>query len=135
MAKLAQSTFIRHAVGAVRPYIQGPASLPRFLKDVFGAIELERHEFSANSAHVELQINDSVVAVEAGDLPEGTTPWTNTIYVYVADVDAVLSRALALGAELVADIEDKPYDERQAGFRDAAGNTWWISTYKRAGAG
>ena len=82
MAKLAQSTFIRHAVGAVRPYIQGPASLPRFLKDVFGAIELKRHEFSANSAHVELQINDSVVAVEAGDLPEGTTPWTNTIYVY-----------------------------------------------------
>ena len=53
----------------------------------------------------------------------------------VADVDAVLSKALAFGAELVADIEDKPYDERQAGIRDVAGNTWWISTFKKAAAG
>ena len=25
--------------------------------------------------------------------------------------------------------EDKPYGERQCGFTDAGGNTWWVSTY------
>jgi len=131
MTEQTGSKFIRHAIGAVRPYLQGPLSLPQFLMEVFDAVELERHDFTAESAHVELQISDSVVVVEAGDLPEGISPWTNTIYVYVADVDSVLRRALQQGAELVADTEDKPYDERQAGFRDVAGNTWWIATYRK----
>jgi uncharacterized glyoxalase superfamily protein PhnB len=54
------------------------------------------------------------------------------IYVYVEDVDAVYGRALKLGARPLAQLEDKPYQERQAGFLDVAGNTWWIATYKQA---
>lgn len=60
-----QDSFIRHGVGAVRSYIHGPLSLPQFLRDVFGAIEL--------------------------------------------------------GARIIAEVEDKPYDERQGGFRDTGG--------------
>ena len=60
------------------------------------------------------------------------SPWVGAIYVYVEDVDAVYGRALKLGARPLAQLEDKPYQERQAGFLDVAGNTWWIATYKQA---
>ena len=114
----------------MRPYLHGPAGLPDFLKSVFGAVELERFDFGPDSFHVELQIGDAVVVVEAGELPPDVAPWTGAVYVYVADVDAVHARALALGARLLAPVEDKPYDERQGGFIDAAGNTWWVASYR-----
>jgi len=123
-------TYIRHGRGSVRPYIHGPVELPVFLQRVFGAVEVERFEFDPKSFHVELRIGDSTVVVEAGELPPEVKPWTSSIYVYVEDVDAVHSMAVALGAKLLAPIIDKPYQERQGGFIDAAGNTWWVATYK-----
>jgi len=122
--------YVRHGIGAVRPYIYGPVELLEFVKQTFDAVELERHEFGPESFHVELQIGDSVLVIEAGDLPPEVSPWVGAIYVYVEDVDAVYEQALKLGAKPLAQPEDKPYQERQAGFLDAAGNTWWIATYK-----
>jgi len=77
-----------------------------------------------------LQIGDSLLWIEAGDLPEGIRPWVGSVYVYVQDVDAVYQRALERGARSISAPDDKPYDERQAGFTDVANNTWWVSTYK-----
>jgi PhnB protein len=124
--------YVRHGRGSVRPYVHGPAELPEFLATVFKAIELERHEFGPNSFHVELAIGDSVVVVEAGELPPGVTPWTGSVYVYVEDADAAHARALSLGAKSISAMQDKPYRERQGGFTDSAGNTWWVSTYRDA---
>ena len=45
-------------------------------------------------------------------------------------VDAAVAKAVERGAEIIAAPADKPYQERQAGIRDAAGNTWWIATYR-----
>ena len=123
---------VRHGFGAVRPYIHGPVELVEFIQQTFDAVELERHEFGPRSFHVEMQIGDSVLVIEAGELPPDVSTWAGTIYVYVEDVDAVYGRALKFGAKPLAQIEDKPYQERQAGFMDAAGNTWWIATYKQA---
>lgn len=125
----AKPSHVRHGIGTVRPYLHGPATLPEFLEKTFQAVELERHDFGPESFHVELQIGDSVVVVEAGELPEDVPPWMGSVYVYVEDVDGVFRRALEHGAEPLAEPEDKPYDERQAGFLDAAGNTWWVATY------
>lgn len=122
------SNHIRHGHGAVRPYLHGPVGLPEFLRQVFGAVELERFEFGPDSCHVEMRIGDSILVVEAGDLPLDVRPWTGSVYVYVPDVDTVYSRALALGATSLSAVEDKPYKERQGGFVDAAGNTWWVAT-------
>jgi uncharacterized glyoxalase superfamily protein PhnB len=74
-------------------------------------------------------VGDSLVWVEAGDLPAHIKSWTGAVYVYVADVDATYKRAMGLGATSIAPPEDKPYLERQAGFVDPGGNTWWVSTY------
>lgn len=121
---------IRHGIGSARPYLYGPVELPDFIAKVFGAVELERHEFGPRSFHVEMQIGDSVLVVEAGELAPDTQPWTGSVYVYVDDVDAVFARAVQLGARVLAAVEDKPYQERQGGFIDAAGNTWWVGTYR-----
>ena len=122
------SNHIRHGHGAVRPYLHGPVGLPEFLRQAFGAVELERFEFGPDSFHVEMRIGDSILVVEAGDLPSDVKPWTGSVYVYMPDVDTVYSRALALGATSLSPVEDKPYRERQGGFVDAAGNTWWVAT-------
>jgi PhnB protein len=124
------STHVRQGRGTVRPYLYGPVELPEFVRQVFGAIELERFAFGPESFHVEMQIGDSTVVIEAGELPPDVKPWLGSVYVYVADVDAIHARALSLGARLLAAVEDKPYQERQGGFIDGAGNTWWVSTYK-----
>jgi PhnB protein len=124
------TSYVRHGRGEVRPYLYGPVDLPEFVQQVFGAIELERFTFGPESFHVEMQIGDSTIVIEAGDLPPEVKPWLSSVYVYVADVDAVHARALSLGATQLAAVENKPYQERQGGFIDAAGNTWWVSTYK-----
>jgi uncharacterized glyoxalase superfamily protein PhnB len=77
-----------------------------------------------------MQIGDSLLWIEAGDLQAHVSPWVGSVYVYVEDVDAVYGRALQLGARSIAPPEDKPYHERQAGFIDLGGNTWWCSTYR-----
>ena len=122
---------IRHGRGAVRAYLHGPVDLPAFVARVFGATELERHEFDPQNFHVEMQIGDSVVVIEAGDAPSGKA-WQCSVYVYVDDVDAAFARAVELGARVLAPVQDKPYQERQGGFVDAAGNTWWVATYTGA---
>src|SRR6267143_6745319 len=90
---------VRHGIGTVRPYIYGPVGLLEFVRQTFEVVELERHEFGPQSFHVEMQIGDSVLVIEAGELPPDTSPWVGTIYVYVEDVDAVYSRALKFGAQ------------------------------------
>ncbi|MGE3926866.1 MAG: VOC family protein [Lautropia sp.] len=116
---------VHRGFGCIRPYLHGPTGLPDFLEKVFGAAVLERNEDGPTL----LQIGDSLVWVEAGELPAHVEPWVGSVYAYVADVDAVHARAVAHGAKSISAPEDKPYNERQAGFTDTAGNTWWVSTY------
>jgi PhnB protein len=120
---------IRHGKGSVRPYLHGTLDLPEFVAYVFGAAEIERIDMGDNSYHVESQIGDSMVVIEAGPLPPEIEPWLCTTQVYVPDVDAAYARAIEKGATSLAEPEDKPYQERSAGFKDESGNTWWISTY------
>ena len=119
--------YIRHGVGAVRPYLYGNSDLPEFLREVFGAEEIERADYDDASAHVEMQIGDSIIVVEAGATHETATP--ASVYIYVPDVDAAYQRSLQRGATSVAEPADKPYGDRNAGVKDSFGNTWWIGTH------
>src|ERR671914_2900145 len=113
------------AVVTLKGLLHGPIDLPNFLEKTFDAMVLERNEDGPTL----LQVGDSLIWVEAGELPPHDTPWVGSIYVYVEDVDTAYTRAVALGAKSIAAPEDKPYNERQAGFVDASGNTWWVSRY------
>lgn len=118
---------VHKGFGVVRPYLYGPADLPEFLQKTFDAVELERNDEGPTL----LQIGDSLLWIEAGELPAHISPWVGSVYVYVQKVDDVYRRAIELGAKSISAPEDKPYHERQAGFVDPGGNTWWVSTYKR----
>jgi PhnB protein len=128
-AAAAGASYVRHGVGTVRPYVYGNIDLIDFVQQVFGAVELERVELGAGSFHVEAAIGDSVIVLEVGDPPPATAA-PASIYVYVPDVDTAYGRALEAGATEISPPEDKPYNERAAGVKDAFGNTWWIATYQ-----
>src|SRR5271168_5642037 len=122
------TSHIRHGAGSVRPYLYGGLDMLELVKRAFGAVELESLETRNNGFHVEAQIGDSIIVMEAADPPHPTGK-PASIYVYVEDVDAAYSRALAAGATSVAAPADKPYQERAAGIKDSFDNTWWIATY------
>jgi PhnB protein len=54
-------------------------------------------------------------------------PMAAAYYLYVADADAAMQRALSHGATLEMAVDDMPYGDRQGGVRDTHGNIWWIS--------
>ncbi len=54
-------------------------------------------------------------------------PSSAAFYLYVADADAAMKRALEAWAEKIMDATDMPYGDRQGGVRDPSGNIWWVS--------
>jgi PhnB protein len=123
-----ENTHIRHGIGTVRPYLYGPLDLLDFVKQVFGAEEVERVPTGEKGFHVEVKIGDSVVVLEVGKPPATATQ--ASIYVYVDDVDAAYQRAIQAGATSLGEPSDKPYQERNAGVKDTFGNIWYIATYQ-----
>ena len=103
----------------------GPIDLPAFLEETFDALELER-----NVVTYLLQIGDSLLWVEAGDLPPDVEPWVVGLRLRAGCRRDVRAGRTARGQSISAP-ETKPYGERQAGFVDPGGNTWWVSTYLR----
>jgi uncharacterized glyoxalase superfamily protein PhnB len=54
---------------------------------------------------------------------------TQTIYLAVADADAVYGRVVAAGVPIVIDIVDEEYGGRGFTCRDLEGHVWSIGTY------
>jgi PhnB protein len=124
-------SYIRHGMGAVRPYVYGTLDLLDFVSQVFSSAELERSEIGPDAIRAEIMIGDSAVVLDLSDPPHASAA-PSSILVYVPDVDATYELALEAGAVSLAEPADKPYDERSAGVKDSFGNTWWISTYTGA---
>jgi uncharacterized glyoxalase superfamily protein PhnB len=108
--------------------VAGAQPVIDFLVRVFDARQMRRHDLPDGSVnHVEVQIDDTVVmmADAGGDFPAFPV-W---LHVYVPDVDATYQRALDAGAEAVQAPTQKPGEQdRRGGFKDPAGNTWWVAT-------
>ncbi|MBX9900870.1 MAG: VOC family protein, partial [Burkholderiaceae bacterium] len=82
------------------------------------------------NAQVRLGTSTVMVSESSPSYPAMAAPF----YLYVADADAAMERALAQGAQLEMVVGDKPYGDRQGGVRDAWGNIWWISQRLITGA-
>lgn len=83
-------------------------------------------------SHAEVEVGESVIMVGQ---PKGTYrnprdlgAATVLIHVHVADVDALFHRAVEGGAEIVQQLEDQPYGDRNAAIRDPEGHEWYIAT-------
>jgi PhnB protein len=123
----------------ITPYlsIKGAAAAIDFYKRAFGAMEMMRMaQPDGRIGHAELQIGDSRVML-ADEFPEmdfrspasvGGTPVT--LHMYVEDVDAVVSQAVAAGAKLVRPVQDQFYGDRSGTVTDPYGHVWHVATHK-----
>jgi len=111
-----------------------PTVIPRlFTRDVAALVAFMREVFDARGElhegrPTELQIGSSVVMVSDGGGVRA--PNASCLYVYVPDVDAAFSRAMAAGATSVEPPEDMPWGDRRASIRDAWGNDWQLATHR-----
>ncbi|HWX33145.1 MAG TPA: VOC family protein [Steroidobacteraceae bacterium] len=128
-----QNMHVRNGIGAVRPFIYPRRDLLDFVRQVFGAVELERNKID-NGFHVQAQIGDSVVVLSAMEPPYAEATRAS-IYVYVDDVNTTYERAIAAGASSLTKPTERPFQERTAGVKDTFGNIWYLATYKGEVAG
>ncbi|WP_437228232.1 VOC family protein [Planctomicrobium sp. SH661] len=113
----------------VNPYlvVSDCAKLIDFLKVVFDAEEIMRMPGENGGVrHAEVRIGDS--PIEMGDANSQWSAMPGSLHIYVTDTDAAYVRALAAGAELLAEPQDQFYGERSASVRDPVGNVWHIAT-------
>ena len=108
-----------------------------FYKQAFGATEAMRlSEPGGRIGHAEIRIGDAPIML-SDEYPEmdvrspqslGGSPVL--IHLYVDDVDALASRAVAAGAKLLRPVADQFYGDRSGTLTDPFGHRWMIATRK-----
>ncbi|MCL5270825.1 MAG: VOC family protein [bacterium] len=108
-----------------------------FYKKAFGATEKLRFMMpDGRLGHAEICLGDSVIML-SDEFPEcgGNAPQTLggspvSLYLYVDDVDAFFTKALASGAKERKAVTDQFYGDRAGELEDPFGHIWWIATHK-----
>jgi PhnB protein len=118
--------------------VRGAGKALEFYAAVFGATERMRFPGPGGTvAHAEIQIGDSVVIVE-DEVPErgtkapppgGVAGSPSSLFIYVEDVDAVIARAVELGATLQRAPQDQFYGDRDGHVVDPFGHGWTIASH------
>ena len=104
-------------------------------KRAFGAEEVNRSLGPDGKVmHAELKIGDSHVLMNdammnaKGARSRGGSPVS--FWVYVADADALYTRAVGAGATVQMPLADQFWGDRAGAVADPEGITWWIATRK-----
>ena len=84
-------------------------------------------------AHSELLLGEAMILVaQAGSMPGSKSPvevgggYTQSLYVFVADVDAHCEQARATGAEILQEPTTQHYGDRTYGCLDCEGHPWYF---------
>lgn len=118
--------------GTVNPFVavRGAAGFLRFVADVLGGRETRAaHTVDADGLliHAEIRVGSSTIMV-----CDAKPHWASTpalLQVYVGDVDAVVARARAAGAEVVTAPTPFHGSQRLARVRDPWSTLWWFFEY------
>jgi PhnB protein len=112
-----------------------PAIAIDFYSGTFGAVEVVRRPApDGNVGHALMTIGPAMIMIEAEwpTLPsrapaqDGTSPVV--IFVYVADVDQTVQRAVDRGARILIPAQDQFWGDRIAWVMDPSGHVWTIGT-------
>ncbi len=129
---------IPEGVQAVFPMLvcQSPEAEMNFCAAAFGAVEQVRRPGPDGSPiHIAMRISDAflVVQSEFPDVvasrspgPDGSSPVV--IFVYVADVDLAVERAVALGAQVLLPAQNQFWGDRTARIMDPSGHVWTVAS-------
>jgi PhnB protein len=120
------------------PYlcVNGAARPLDFYKQAFGAREVMRMPHpDGRIGHAEIRIGDAPIML-ADEFPEmdfrsptslGGTPVN--LFIYVADVDRVVSQAESAGAKVTRPVADQFYGDRVGVLKDPFGHSWSFATH------
>src|SRR5688572_12739016 len=106
-----------------------------FCVKALGATELgHRVDEDGKIAHALLTISGAMIMIDAefpssptrAPLPDGSSPVV--IFVYVADVDQVIERAVARGAKILIQAQNQFWGDRLGWIMDNAGHVWTIAS-------
>jgi PhnB protein len=118
--------------------VNGGVKALAFYAEVFGARERLRFPGPDGTlAHAEIEIGDSVLIVEdpspfmgtQAPPPTGLEGSPTFLYIYVEDVDAVIERAVRLGATLKRPAQDQFYGDRDGFIIDPFGHGWTVASH------
>ena len=121
------------------PYLiaRNAADAIEFYKRAFGATELMRlADPSGKVGHAEIKIGNSpiMLADEFPEMgfrgPQSLGGSAVSILLYVEDVDARFSQAIAVGAKALRPVTDQFYGDRSGTLEDPFGHVWTIATHK-----
>jgi PhnB protein len=85
--------------------------------------------------HAELEIGDSIIMLadenpHSGALsPQTLGGSSNSLHVYVDNVDAITQKAVDAGAKLTRPVKDEFYGDRIGTFTDPFGHIWSVATH------
>jgi PhnB protein len=123
---------------SITPYlfIKGAAKAIDFYKKVFGATErMIMPGPNGRIGHAELEIGDSLVMLadehpEVGALsPQTVGGSSNSLHLYVDNMDAVIEKAVSAGAKVTRPAKDEFYGDRIGTFTDPFGQIWSVATH------
>lgn len=117
--------------------VEGAAAYIDFLKNAFGAVEINRSPGPGGKLmHALVKIGDSMLmfnddfSAEFGVPPvvRGNLPFF--LNLYVPDVDALCAQAIAAGCQVTMPVSDQFWGDRYGHIRDPFGFNWAIATHK-----
>lgn len=124
---------------SVTPYLvcKGAAKAIDFYTKVFGAKEFVRMPGPDGSVmHAELKIGDSNVMLSDENpsrdavAPTGGNARSQSLMLYIEDVDIVFKRAIEAGSKSLETPTDQFWGDRMGRLMDPFGHQWAIATHK-----
>ena len=122
----------------ITPYLlyEDSEAALEFLVNAFGFTEKVRMtDDNGRVNHAEVQMKGGVIMLGTppGDYknPAKLGGKTQSVYVYVDDVDKHYDRAKQAGAKIVREPEDQFYGDRNYAVEDPEGHEWYFGTHVR----
>ncbi len=117
-------------------YVKGAVAAIEFYRDAFGASQLFLMPGpNGKIMHAELKFGDSIVMLADEDPSRGILGphtiggYSVGLHLYIENVDAVVQKALALGAKQLHPVKDQFYGDRSGSLLDPFGHMWTVATH------
>lgn len=114
---------------------QDVAAAIGWLGATFGFVEHYRYGDPDNPAGAQMHLGAAWIMLRCARPPESSPrqlgAHTQSLTVFVQDVDAHYERTRATGATIIEELHVTAYGERQYGVEDLEGHPWLFSTHAR----
>jgi len=111
-----------------------PTEEIEFCQRAFGAVELSQRTAKDGSAiHATLEINESLIMIHdesphlASRAPQADGSSSVVNYLYGDEVDSIIERAVADGAQILLPAEDQSWGDRVGRIVDPSGHVWNVA--------